>query len=169
MVTITTTITSKIAAPRPAFYQWLVPGVFDRELDTVMRDEAGFAGITLTTGTTGPWDQPGSTRIVHQYDGTYSRETVLHANAPEYFAYRLTEFSSPMLRLMAREAGGQWWFRDHPKGGTDVKWTYSAEARSFLTAPFLAPVLKIFWKRSMRETLGRIKARAETELKETAA
>lgn len=164
MVTITTTASSKIAAPRSALYEWLVPGVFDTELDTVLRDEAGFAGVTRTTGTTGPWNVPGSTRIVHQYDGTFSRETVLHATSPHYFAYRLTEFSSPMLRLMAREAGGQWWFTDDGEG-THVKWTYSAEATSILSAPLLAPVLKVLWNRSMRACLERIKTRAETELK----
>lgn len=164
MVTITTTAYATIRVPRPDLYEWLVPGVFDRELDTVMKDEAGFAGITRTTGTTGPWNVPGSTRIVHQYDGTYSRETVLHATSPDYFAYRLTEFSSLMLKLMAREAGGRWWFTDAPAGGTDVKWTYSAEATSILAAPFLAPVLKLLWNRSMKGTLSRIKARAETEL-----
>lgn len=164
MVTITTTAYATVSVPRPALYEWLVPGVFDTRLDDVLRDEAGFAGITRTTGTTGPWDQPGSTRIVHQYDGTFSRETVLHATAPDYFAYRLTEFSSFMLKLMAREAGGQWWFTDDGNG-TKLKWTYSAEATSLLTVPLLAPVLKIFWNRSMRSSLKRIKTLAEKELK----
>lgn len=164
MVTITTTAYSDISVPRTALYRWLVPGVFDTRLDEVLKDEASFAGITRTTGTTGPWDQPGSTRIVHQYDGSFSRETVLHANSPDYFAYRLTEFSSSMLRLMAREAGGQWWFTDNGTG-TKVKWSYSAEATSLLTVPLLAPVLKILWNRSMRSCLSRIKTLAEKELK----
>ncbi|MDH3600528.1 MAG: SRPBCC family protein [Candidatus Tectomicrobia bacterium] len=161
---VTTTITTTVAAPRGPFYQWLVPGVFDTELDTVMRDEAGFAGITVTTGTTGPWDVPGSTRIVHQYDGTFSRETVLAANAPDYFDYRLTEFSSFFLRLLMQEARGQWWFTD-AGNGTHTKWTYTAEARSILTVPILIPVMKVFFNRLMRATLARIKARAEAEVK----
>ena len=163
MPKVATTVTATVAAPRGPFYQWLVPGLFYDQLDTVMRDEAGFAGITRTTGTTGPWDVPGSTRIVHQYDGTCSRETVLAAAAPDYFDYRLTEFSSFFLRLLVLEARGQWWFTDAGTG-THAKWTYSAEARSILTWPFLVPVLKVFWNRSMRATLARIKARAEAEV-----
>ncbi len=163
MVMVSTTAEITFDAPRGPLYQWLVPGVFLDQLDTVMKDEAGFAGITVTTGTTGPWDVPGSTRIVHQFDGTYSRETVMAANAPDYFDYRLTEFSSTMLRLLVREARGQWWFTDDGNG-THAKWTYSAEARSILTWPILLPVLKVFWNKSMRGTLKRIKARAEKEV-----
>lgn len=164
MVKVSTTAEVTFDAPRGPLYEWLVPGVFYDQLDTVMKDEAGFAGITVTTGTTGPWDVPGSTRIVHQFDGTYSRETVLAASAPDYFDYRLTEFSSTVLNLLVHEARGQWWFTDDGNG-THAKWTYSAEARSILTWPFLLPVLKIFWNRSMRGTLQRIKARAEREVK----
>lgn len=163
MPKVSTTVTTTVKAPRGPFYQWLVPGVFDDQLDTVMRDEAGFAGITVTTGTTGAWDIPGNTRIVHQYDGTYSRETVTHAAAPDYFAYRLTEFSSFFLNLLVHEARGQWWFTDDGDG-THAKWSYTAEARSFLTVPILIPVLKVFFNRLMTKTLERIKARAEAEL-----
>ena len=63
MAKVATTVTATIAAPRKAFYDWLVPGVFYTELDSVLRDEAGLPGVTKTTGTTGPWDTPGSTRI----------------------------------------------------------------------------------------------------------
>ena len=164
MPRVSTTVTSTINAPRAEFYEWLVPGVFDTELDTVMRDEAGFAGITVTTGTTGPWDVPGSTRIVHHYDGTFSRETVTAAAAPDYFAYRLTEFSSFFLSLLVYEARGQWWFTDDGNG-THCKWTYTAEARSWLTVPLLIPVLKLAFRKLMGKTLGRIKARAEAEVK----
>lgn len=163
MPKVATTVTATIATPRAAFYEWLVPRVFFSELDTVLRDEAGFPGVTVTTGTTGPWDVPGSTRIVHLSDGTFCRETVLAAAAPHYFAYRLTDFSSLRLRLLVREANGQWWFTDDG-AGTHAKWTYTAESRSLLAVPFLLPVIKVLWNRFMRSAIGNIKARAEKEV-----
>lgn len=163
MVKAATTVTASIAAPRAPFYDWLILGVFSNELDTVLRDEAGFPGVTRTSGTTNLWNVPGATRIVHLSDGTTSRETVTAATAPDYFAYRLTEFSSRRLRLLVREAEGQWWFTDGG-AGTHAKWTYTAESRSFLATPILVPVMKILWNRSMRSAMNRIKARAEEEV-----
>jgi hypothetical protein len=119
--------------------------------------------VTRTTGTTGPWNVAGSTRIVHLSDETTSRETVRVATAPDYFAYRLTELSSPLLRMLVREANGQWWFTDEG-AGTHVKWTYTAEGQSFLVMPVLFPVIRIFWNRYMRSAMNRIKARAEKEV-----
>src|SRR6188768_2575215 len=125
MSKVSTTVEAVIAAPRTAFYAWLVPGVFSNQLETVLRDAAFLPGVSKTTGTTGPWDKAGSTRIVHLTDGTTVRETVTSATAPDYFAYRLTEFSSPMIRGLVKEARGQWWFTDSGSG-LQAKWTYTA-------------------------------------------
>lgn len=163
MARVATTVTASIAVPRALLYEWLVPGVFADELDTVLRDEAGLPGVTRTTGTTGPWNVAGSTRIVHLSDATFCRETVKVATAPDYFAYRLTEFSSRIIRLLVSEANGQWWFTDEG-AGTRAKWTYTAESRFFLATPVLVPVIKILWRRYMRSALARITARAEAEV-----
>jgi len=163
MPNVSTTVISSIAAPRKAFYAWLIPGVFYNELETVLRDEAGLPGVTRTTGTTGPWDVAGSTRIVHLSDGTTCRETVKVATAPDYFAYRLTEFSSRMIGMLVREANGQWWFTDDGSG-TKAKWTYTAEGRSALVMPILIPVIRILWHRYMSSAMKQIKARAEKEV-----
>ena len=163
MPKVATTVTSFIAAPRQAFYAWLVPGVFSNQLETVLRDEAGLPGVTRTTGTTGPWDVSGSTRIVHLSDGTTCRETVKVATAPDYFAYRLTEFSSRMIGMLVQEANGQWWFTDEGSG-TKAKWTYTAEGRSILAMPILVPVIRILWNRYMSSAMKQIKTRAEKEV-----
>jgi hypothetical protein len=163
MAKVATTVISTIAVPRQALYSWLVPGVFLNELDTVLRDEAGLPGVTRTTGTTGPWDVAGSTRIVHLSDGTFCRETVRTATAPHYFAYRLTEFSSRLIRMLVREANGQWWFTDEG-ASTRAKWTYTAESRTFLATPILIPVIRIMWNRYMSTAMRHIKTRAEKEV-----
>jgi hypothetical protein len=163
MPKVATTVTATIAAPRQAFYAWLIPGVFYNQLETVLRDEAGLPGVTRTTGTTGPWDVAGSTRIVHLSDETTCRETVKVATAPDYFAYCLTEFSSRMIGMLVQEANGQWWFTDEGSL-TKAKWTYTAEARSVLGMPILFPVIRILWHRYMSGAMKRIKARAEKEV-----
>ncbi len=163
MATVATTVIATIAVPRQALWTWLVPGVFYDELHTVVRDEAGLPGCTKTTGTTGPWDVAGSTRIVHLADETFVRETVTVATAPHYFDYRLTDFSGRLVRLLVREARGQWWFTDEG-AGTHVKWTYSAESRTWLAMPILFPVIRILWNRYMRSSMRVIKERAEREV-----
>jgi hypothetical protein len=165
MAAIATTVTSSIAAARPRLYTWLVPGVFDRELPTVLRDKMGLPGVARTSGTTGPWDKAGSSRTVHLTDGNTVREEVTAADTPDYFAYVLTGFSHPLVKLLVKEGRGQWWFTD-AAGGTHIKWTYEFEPRSALAAPFLVPFVKLAWTSSMRSALDNIKARAERELKE---
>ncbi len=163
MADVSTTVVSLIAAPRKPFYAWLIPLVFYTELETVLRDAAFMPGVTRTTDTTGPWDKPGSTRIVHLNDGTTVRETVTSATAPDYFAYKLTEFSSPMIRRLVKEARGQWWFTDHGNG-LQAKWTYTAESKNFLGGLMLQPVIKILWHRYMKAAMKVTKERAEAEV-----
>jgi len=163
MAKVATTVIATIAVPRKALWTWLVPGVFYDQLDSVVRDEAGLPGCTKTTGTTGPWDVAGSTRIVHLSDETFVRETVKVATAPDYFAYRLTDFSDRMIGMLVREAGGQWWFTDEGSG-THVKWTYTAESRNMLAMLILFPVIRILWNRYMRSSMRVIKTRAEKEI-----
>jgi hypothetical protein len=163
MAEVATTVVSFINAQRAPFYSWLVPGVFYRELETVLRDAAFMPGVTKTTDTTGPWDTPGSSRIVHLTDGNTVRETVMNATAPDYFAYRLTEFSNPIIRAVCREARGQWWFTDRDNG-LYAKWTYTAESKGLLGYFLLYPVIKILWHRYMQAAINRTKARAEAEV-----
>ena len=163
MAEVATTVVSFINAQRRPFYSWLVPGVFYRELQTVLRDAAFMPGVTNTTDTTGPWDTPGSTRIVHLTDGNTVRETVTTATAPDYFAYRLTEFSNPMIKMVCREARGQWWFTDRDNG-LYAKWTYTAEATNLLGWFVLFPVIKLLWHRYMEAAMAATKARAEKEV-----
>jgi len=163
MAEVATAVVSSIAAPRKPFYTWLVPGVFYDQLETVLRDAAFFPGVSKTTDTTGPWDKAGSTRIVHLKNGMTVRETVTTATAPDYFAYRLTEFSSPMVRALIKEGRGQWWFTDSGSG-LQAKWTYTVEGRNILAALVLYPVVKIFWNRYMKAAMKVTKERAEMEV-----
>jgi len=165
---VATTVEASIRAPREAFYAWLVPGVFSNQLETVLRDAASLPGVKKTTDTTGPWDVPGSTRIVHLTDGTTCRETVKKVVTSDHFAYQLTEFSSPPVAALVKQAGGQWWFTD-TRGGTHVKWTYTAESKSSLGIIVLKPIITILWNRYMTAALKIIKTRAEAEVESVPA
>jgi hypothetical protein len=164
VTTISSTATATIAAPRRPFFQWLVPGVFFDQLETVLRDAAFMPGVERTSGTTGPWDVPGSHRIVHTTDGQQVREEVTAAAAPDYFSYRVTEFSSPLIRRLFREARGQWWFTDAGTG-THAKWTYSFDTRGVWALPLVLPMVKILWHRYMQAAMKVTKERAEVEVK----
>jgi hypothetical protein len=163
MAKVVTTVTSSIATPREPFYSWLVPGVFFDELGTVLRDAAGLPGVWRTSGTTGPWDVPGSHRTVHTTDGYSAREEVAAADAPDYFAYVVTEFTQPIISRLVTEARGQWWFTPE-RAGTHAKWTYAFEARGIWAVPLLLPVIKILWNRYMKAAMAVIKERAEREV-----
>jgi hypothetical protein len=163
MAEVATTVTSTIAVPREPFYGWLVPGVFSDELDTVLRRTAGVPGVANTSGTTGPWDVPGSYRTVHTTDGHSVREEVTAAHAPDYFAYVVSDFTQPLVRLLVKEARGQWWFTPGSEG-TRAQWTYAFEGRAPWAMPFLLPVVKIFWNRYMRAAMRVTKERAEKEV-----
>jgi hypothetical protein len=163
MAAVSTTVVSTIAVPRAPFWTWLVPGVFYSELETVLRDAAFLPGVSKTTDTTGPWDKAGSTRIVHLTDNTSVRETVTTATGPDYFAYRLTEFTSRMVGSLVKEARGQWWFTDSGTG-TRAKWTYTAVAKNPLAFLLLYPVIKIMWNRYMKAAMTVTRQRAEAEV-----
>ena len=163
MVKVATTVTSPIAAPREPFYAWLVPGVFFDQLETILPDSLGSPGVVKTTGTSGPWDVPGSYRTVHLSDGNSAREEVTVADTSEYFAYTVTEFTNPFIRRLVKRAGGRWWFTDDG-AGTHAKWVYEFESRSVITAPLLLPIVKILWNRSMKAGMKIIKERAEKEV-----
>ena len=91
--------------------------------------------VMSTSGNTGPWDRPGSSRTVHLIDGTTSREEITDYERPIYFAYRTSDYTYA-LKNLASSARGQWWFEDHGDR-THVRWTYTFTAKGALTAIFL--------------------------------
>lgn len=107
--------------------------------------------VTSTSGNTGPWDQPGSSRTVHLADGTTSREEITDYKRPLYFAYRTSEYTFA-LRHLASSARGQWWFDDRGRQ-THVRWTYTFTAKSALTAILLRLFSQFQWAGYMRVCL----------------
>ena len=163
MGTVSTTVAAVIAVPRSTLFEWLVPGVFFEDLGSVLKDAAGLPGVATTTDTSGAWTVPRSHRTVHTTDGHTAREEVVAAIGPEYFSYRVTEFTHPVISRLVGEARGQWWFSDDP-AGTRAVWTYEFDSTSPFTMPILTPLIRVAWQRYMRAAIAAVKQRAEREL-----
>lgn len=163
MARVVTTVRGTVPVARGPFFRWLVPGVFFDELHTVLKDAAGMPGVQKTSGTTGPWDVPGSHRIVHTTDGYQAREEVSAVDAPSYFSYVVTDFTQPLLRRLVREARGQWWFEESP-AGTKMTWTYSFQPTSRVAGAVLLPVVKLLWNRYMVAAMKVATDRAKVEV-----
>jgi hypothetical protein len=54
--------------------------------------------VVGTSGNTGPWDTPGSSRTVHLKDGSTAREEVTGYDRPAYFAYQRLHLRAPPHR-----------------------------------------------------------------------
>jgi hypothetical protein len=65
---------------------------------------------------------------------------------------------------VAVEGRGQWWFEAAGAGATDVRWTYTFQARSRAAALLLTPVVKIAWRGFMRRGLDRLATLARDEV-----
>jgi len=165
MASVSATVTTVVNIPRERFFDWLIPGVFGDRLNEALTDAAGLPGISTTTETTGPWDVPGSKRLIHLTDNNTVREEVTDVDKPSFFAYRVWDFSHP-IRFLAKGAGGQWWYTDEGNA-THVKWTYTFDARTIFAYPILWPFIKVFWRKYMENAIEGTRKLAEKELGES--
>jgi hypothetical protein len=160
MPSVATTVSVRVAAAREPLFDWFIPIELPRIL-------AGWGPVPAVTGTSeqsGPWDTPGSRRTVHLADGSTAHERVTACERPARFGYTVDGFSGP-VRHLATAGHGQWWFTDAGPGATDVRWTYTFDARSRAAAVLLAPVVKLAWRGFMRRALDRLAALARDELR----
>jgi hypothetical protein len=106
----------------------------------------------------GPWDHPGAYRTVHLEGGT-AREEITALRRPEYFSYRVSDFSISARHVVA-PARGEWWFETRGDS-TLVRWTYTFEPRSLPRAPLAFAFGRLLWKGCMERAMREAKAQAE--------
>jgi hypothetical protein len=104
--------------------------------------------VVATSGNTGPWDRPGSSRLVHLKDGRTAVEEVTGYNRPDFFSYRSNKFTFA-LKYLATGAAGEWWFTTDG-AGTKVRWTYTFKAKSWLASMILPIFARFLWSSYMR-------------------
>lgn len=114
-------------------------------LPKVLTGYGPLAAVVATSDHTGPWDQVGSARVVHLADGSTAREQVTLLEAPRRFAYRVWDFSNPIIKALATEARGHWTFVAAAQG-TQVTWTYTFVAKNAVTAVPLSAIAQVLWR-----------------------
>jgi hypothetical protein len=121
-------------------------------LPKVLTGYGPLPAVVRTAEHTGPWDKPGSARLIYLADGSTVREQVTHYDASKYFAYRVWDFGNPIIKALAKEARGEWTFTAHPQG-TQVNWTYTFTAKNNLTALPLSGITQVLWRGYMNVCL----------------
>jgi hypothetical protein len=159
MPNVATTVSIRIDRAREPLFDWFIP----IELPRILTGWGPIPAVVATSDQSGPWDTPGSRRTVHLADGSLAHERVTACARPAVFAYTVNGFSGP-VRHAAVEGRGQWWFEAAGAGATDVRWTYTFQARSRAAALLLTPVVKIAWRGFMRRGLDRLAALAHDEV-----
>lgn len=114
-------------------------------LPKVLTGYGPLPAVVRTSAITGPWDRPGSARVVHLADGSTAREQVTGYDRPRYFAYRVWDFGNPIIGRLATGARGQWTFEGVP-GGTAVTWTYTFTAVNRVLAVPLRAIAGLLWR-----------------------
>ncbi|UFZ03490.1 SRPBCC family protein [Bradyrhizobium ontarionense] len=144
-------------------HEAFVPGRIDDVFDFVAAEDVlpkiltGYGlvpAVAFTSDISGPWDQPGSHRVVHLADGSTVDEGVTHYDRAAYFAYRVSNPSFALKHLMTG-ATGQFWF-EATEGGTRVRWTYTFHAKNRLTRLPLTLFVKSQWNGYMDVCLRNI-------------
>jgi hypothetical protein len=147
-----------IAAPLEAVFEWIVP----IDLTSIFTGYGPLPAIIGTRDQTGGWDAVGQTRTVLLSDGSSASEGLTAYHYPNYFAYTVKDFTG-VLRHLAREAHGQWWF-DHSADdkATSIRWRYEFVSLSPLLSPLVSFITTVLWRGYMGKALQLSKAQIES-------
>ena len=129
-------------------------------LPFVLRRWGPVPGVAGTRELSGPWDTPGSSRVVVLEDGRTVRETVLAWQAHQHFAYRVEGFQGFAGRLIDH-AVGEWWFEPRGTDASWFRWRYSFRARGWWTAPAVEVFTRTAWAGYMEQCANLCVERAE--------
>jgi hypothetical protein len=119
-------------------------GVLNAPLSELFPERAGLIPpVRECIGQEGAWDTVGQTRTVVLTDGSTNLETLVTADRPGIYRYRLSAFTGPLKALVAGVDGS---FSFVAEGsGTRVTWSWSLHPTNAVTRLAL-PVLGVFWR-----------------------
>lgn len=103
----------------------------------------------------------GAVRYVRNSDGSVIEERITALKRPRLQAYQLVAGFRPPFSWLLRRACGRWDFSALPEG-TQIDWHFSFQPRSRLTAPLLALLVALFFRRAQRRCLARLAAMLES-------
>ncbi|MEO8388415.1 SRPBCC family protein [Polaromonas sp.] len=152
-------VITTIEAPKEKAFLHIVP----IDLASIFTGYGPLPSVTETLKQTGPWDAAGRSRTVVFSDGSSAEETLTSYEYPNRFTYRITEFTG-VLRLLASEARGEWWFESVPgRSATSVRWRYEFISRSKILKPLVSLFTRSLWRGYMGKALRLSKAQVEAQ------
>ncbi|MEV4420058.1 SRPBCC family protein [Patulibacter sp. NPDC049589] len=151
-VPVTVTATARVSPQR--CFDAIVP----IDLAAMMQGYGPLPAVRGTRDQVGPWDTPGSTRVVELADGNELSERIVAVASPEAFHYRVGPMTGPLGRVVDH-IDGSFLLSQGPAGSTEVSWTYDFRPRrgAALAVRALAPL----WRRYAAQSLARAVATAE--------
>jgi hypothetical protein len=121
-------------------------------LPKILKGHGLLPAVTGTSEQTGPWDMPGSKRMIHLSDRTTVREEVLRAERGVYFGYHVWDYTNPLFKRLVDHARGSFEFRQEG-AGTSVAWTYAFTPRGAMTRPLLWLIVHLLYQGYMESCL----------------
>ena len=122
------------------------------DVPSIMPGYGVLPAVVSVENQTGEWDATGQTRTIRLADNTTAREEMTLYEAPVRFGYTVNNWSGA-LRFLAREAKGDWHFREIAPDQTQITWNYTFAPRSLWTAWLLLPIVQLMWRGAMKRAL----------------
>lgn len=167
MTAPTMTVTARANRPLAAVWDAFVP----ISLTEVFAHRKGpIPPVVDVRDQTGRWDKPGETRQVLMSSGMIVREEITYSDPTEgaspsnghaRFAYKVTGMTGA-LGLLTKEARGSWTFTETGEQ-TDITWTYTFTPTHGLARPFLALLIRTFWKAYMQDGMSNVVKITQTQ------
>ena len=135
--------------------------VLDAPLEAILGVRVGLIpAITGCTGQDGPWGTVGQTRTIEMSDGTRALETLVAADRPTDYRYRISDVRGLMMRPLVAGIDGRFAF-EPTESGTRVTWSWDMRATNPVTR-LLLPALSPFWHRWARRMFSALADRVTT-------
>lgn len=150
------TVEVTVDTAQAAAFEHIVP----IDLTTIFTGFGPSPAVTGTHNQVGAWDAAGQTRTVYLSDGSSANERLNKYQHPNYFSYTVSGFTGA-LRFLTISADGEWWFSSNLPGKTNIRWRYTFNSKSFLTAPVLWFIANFLWRGYMRKALKLSAAQVE--------
>jgi hypothetical protein len=146
-MTIKITTQAQISRPIQVVFDYVLP----IDLSHIFMKYKFLPGV-IRTNEKEKWIKPGLSRTVFFDDGNTAQEELLEVNSPEYFAYKITNFTSP-LRFLVNQINGNWKFSSPNSSFTKIVWEYELIPKnpftSWIISTFLLNDMKVFLQNSV--------------------
>ena len=107
------------------------------------------------------WSDVGDKKRLTFSDKSTSIEEILVLDDPNYYAYKVYDFSNPLLNPLIKEIKGEWFLKELENGKTLVSWKYTFNARNWRSKQVLRVLIFLQFNTFMSNVMPRLKAKLE--------